>query len=80
MDRAAVAHQVRDVHGRAYNRTKHLPQRKEMMQAWADYLDKLANKWISADRMKLYRNNSCLVSDIHQNEVRPGCTSNIQSG
>ncbi len=36
-----LAHAVKDVHGRAYNRTKHLPQRKEMMQAWADYLDDL---------------------------------------
>jgi len=36
-----LAHQVRDSLGRAYNRTKHLPQRAEMMQAWADYLDGL---------------------------------------
>ena len=36
-----LAHAVKDVHGRAYNRTKHLPQRKEMMQAWADYLEEL---------------------------------------
>jgi integrase len=36
-----LAHQVRDSLGRAYNRTKHLPQRSEMMQAWADYLDQL---------------------------------------
>lgn len=36
-----LAHAVRDVNGRAYNRTAHLPQRKQMMQAWADYLDKL---------------------------------------
>lgn len=36
-----LAHQVRDVHGRAYNRTKHIPQRMEMMQKWADYLDEL---------------------------------------
>ena len=36
-----LAHRVRDSLGRAYNRTKHLPQRKEMMQAWADYLEKL---------------------------------------
>lgn len=35
------AHVVRDANGRAYNRTKHLPQRREMMQQWADYLDKL---------------------------------------
>jgi integrase len=36
-----LAHAVRDVHGRAYNRTKHLKQRADMMQAWADYLDEL---------------------------------------
>lgn len=36
-----LAHAVRDANGRAYNRTSHLPQRKEMMQAWADYLDAL---------------------------------------
>ena len=38
-----IAHSVKDANGRAYNRTKHLPQRKKMMQAWADYLDGLAN-------------------------------------
>lgn len=36
-----MAHTVKDPLGRAYNRTKHLPQRKEMMQRWADYLDQL---------------------------------------
>ena len=36
-----LAHQVRDPLGRAYNRTAHLADRKEMMQAWADYLDTL---------------------------------------
>lgn len=36
-----LAHQVRDPLGRAYNRTAHLEDRKEMMQAWADYLDTL---------------------------------------
>lgn len=36
-----LAHAVRDALGRAYNRTTHLPQRKEMMQRWADYLDAL---------------------------------------
>ena len=36
-----LAHAVRDVHGRAYNRTAHLKGRKEMMQHWADYLDQL---------------------------------------
>jgi integrase len=36
-----LAHAVKDPLGRAYNRTKHLPQRREMMQRWADYLDGL---------------------------------------
>ena len=36
-----LAHAVRDPNGRAYNRTAHLPERKKMMQAWADYLDQL---------------------------------------
>ena len=36
-----LAHAVRDPLGRAYNRTAHLPERKKMMQAWADYLDGL---------------------------------------
>lgn len=36
-----LAHTVRDPLGRAYNRTKHLPQRVEMMQRWANYLDNL---------------------------------------
>lgn len=36
-----LAHAVRDPLGRAYNRTTHLDQRREMMQAWADYLDGL---------------------------------------
>lgn len=36
---AQLAHAVRDPNGRAYNRTTHLPERRKMMQAWADYLD-----------------------------------------
>jgi integrase len=36
-----LAHAVRDPRGRAYNRTAHLPERRKMMQGWADYLDKL---------------------------------------
>lgn len=38
---AQLAHAVKDPLGRAYNRTAHLPQRREMMQQWADYLDQL---------------------------------------
>lgn len=36
-----LAHAVRDPLGRAYNRTQHLPDRRKMMQTWADYLDGL---------------------------------------
>jgi hypothetical protein len=36
-----LAHAVKDANGRAYNRTSHLPERRAMMQSWADYLDKL---------------------------------------
>lgn len=34
-----LAHMVKDPLGRAYNRTSHLPARREMMQRWANYLD-----------------------------------------
>ena len=39
-----LGHEVRDMHGRAYNRTHHLEGRTEMMQAWADYLDTLRKR------------------------------------
>lgn len=37
-----LAHTVRDPLGRAYNRTKHLDERRKMMQSWADYLYKIS--------------------------------------
>lgn len=44
-DRAAIeaqlAHSVKDLNGRAYNRTEFVEQRRTMLQAWADYLDTL---------------------------------------
>lgn len=49
---AQLAHAVRDANGRAYNRTTYLKQRAEMMQRWADYLDKLA---VGADVIELKR-------------------------
>jgi integrase len=36
-----LAHAVRDPLGRAYNRSTHIEERRQMMQAWADYLDSL---------------------------------------
>ena len=32
---------VKDANGRTYNRPAYLPERRKMMQAWADYLDGL---------------------------------------
>ena len=36
-----LSHAVIDANGLAYNRTSHLPYRRKMMQAWADYIDEL---------------------------------------
>lgn len=36
-----LSHEVRDTHGRAYNRTEWLNERHELMQRWSDYLDGL---------------------------------------
>jgi hypothetical protein len=44
-----VGHHVKDALGRAYNRTKHLEQRKDMVQKWADYLDNLKAQSISGN-------------------------------
>jgi integrase len=45
-----LAHAVKDPNGRAYNRTAHLPARRDMMQRWSDYLDKVR---IGADVIQL---------------------------
>ena len=37
-----LAHAERDGVRAAYNYAEHLPERRKMMQAWADYLDRLA--------------------------------------
>lgn len=42
MIEANLAHAVKDSNGTSYNRTKYVAQRFEMIQKWADYLDKLA--------------------------------------
>ena len=38
---AQLAHKEPNKIHAAYNRNEYLDQRREMMQAWADYLDKL---------------------------------------
>lgn len=44
-----LAHAVKDPNGRAYNRTAFLPERRKMMQTWADYLDRLKS---STDKLR----------------------------
>ena len=36
-----LSHAVDNPLGRAYDRTTFLPERRKMMQTWADYLDRL---------------------------------------
>ncbi len=45
-----LAHAVIDPNGRAYNRTAHLPARKQMMQRWANYLDDLRDATLEKQR------------------------------
>lgn len=50
---AQLSHEVKDVNGRAYNRTTFLPERTAMMQQWADYCDRLKS---GADVIQLAAN------------------------
>ena len=38
-----LAHQEKNAVRAAYNRAEYLPERKKMMQEWADYLDEVAS-------------------------------------
>jgi integrase len=45
-----LAHGERDAVRAAYNYAEHLPERRRMMQAWADYLQKLKDGSGDAER------------------------------
>jgi integrase len=45
-----LAHGERDAVRAAYNYAEHLPERRRMMQAWANYLEKLKNGSGDAER------------------------------
>jgi integrase len=45
-----LAHGERDAVRAAYNYAEHLPERRRMMQAWSDYLEKLKNGSSDAER------------------------------
>ena len=55
---AQLAHAVKDSLGRAYNRTEFLEQRREMLQTWADYLDRLRD---GAEVIPIKRNRARVV-------------------
>lgn len=59
-----LAHTVRDPNGTAYNRTKFLRRRRELMQLWADYLDTLRQ----GGDVSVYKpqNESNLISFLKQ--------------
>lgn len=47
---AQLAHVVPDRLGRAYNRTAYLIERRQMMEQWAEYLDRLRGTRLNADQ------------------------------
>jgi hypothetical protein len=47
-----LAHAERDEVRGAYNRAEYLAERRQMMQAWADYLDGLANEGATVIRFR----------------------------
>lgn len=40
------------MHGRAYNRTKHLEKRKKMMQHWSNYCDEIKDQYKKSIELK----------------------------
>jgi hypothetical protein len=60
-----LAHAVKDPTGRAYNRTSHLPARKEMMQRWADYLYQLRDAAFAANQQKDRKMDQSLADRVN---------------
>ena len=52
-----LAHQERNKVRAAYHRAEYLPERREMMQRWADYIDELRgdaeHEWMNNPSVKL---------------------------
>jgi integrase len=49
-----LAHAERDSVRAAYNHAEHLAERRKMMQAWADYLEKLAGESVPVSTQPMY--------------------------
>ena len=45
-----LAHAERDKVKAAYNHAEYMPERREMMQAWSDWIDELAKKAAEKER------------------------------
>jgi hypothetical protein len=60
-----LAHGERDAVRAAYNYAQHLPERREMMQAWANFLDQL-KAGTQADEPKRRRSNSGKTNDVQE--------------
>src|SRR6185503_8337153 len=67
---AQLAHSVRDSLGRAYNRTEFVEQRRKMLQAWADYLDKLRLNVNAAPKSESPRSKRARRSDAAAQTLR----------
>jgi hypothetical protein len=67
---AQLAHSVRDSLGRAYNRTEFVEQRRKMLQAWADYLDKLRLSVNAAPKSESPRSKRARRSDAAAQTLR----------
>ena len=67
---AQLAHSVRDSLGRAYNRTEFIDQRRKMLQAWADYLDKLRLDVNATIRSESARSKRARRSDSFEQPLR----------
>jgi integrase len=62
-----LSHVTRDRNGRIYNRAEYLSERREMMQAWANYLERLESeaKILSGNRAPLTSNLSLYEPETH---------------
>ena len=67
---AQLAHSVRDNLGRAYNRTEFVEQRRKMLQAWANYLDKLRLDVNATPRGESARSKRARRSDSAEQPLR----------
>ncbi len=66
-----LAHAVCDPNERAYKHTAHLPERRKMMQQWADYLDKLKT---GADIIPINQNAWACAASMPFKQIADVCT------